>query len=159
MQCSVQFRCDRSCCTEVENLQSRISFATDAVARSKLAYSDSNETGAVSQSPRVFATASVSKRIPERKFYTSLQQLPSHLNWRLHIWNDLTTAPVANVSKTANPSLTPYLRRRRQGQPRDRVTAAPCLQEYQDFELMFYKSHISVATGSRLWSAAISGGN
>ena len=46
--CSLQFRCDRSCCKEVENLQSRISFATDAVARGKLAYSDSDATGAVS---------------------------------------------------------------------------------------------------------------
>ena len=100
--CSLQFICDRSCCKEVENLQSRISFATDAVARGKLAYSDSNATGAVSPSPRVFATASVSKRIRERKFSTYLQQLLSHLNWRLQVWNDLATAPVANVSKTAS---------------------------------------------------------
>ena len=104
--CSLQFRCDRSCCKEVENLQSRISFATDAVARSKLAYSDSNETGAISPSPKVFATASVANEIRDCKFSTSLQQLLSHLNWRLQVWNDLATAPVANVSETASPSPT-----------------------------------------------------
>ena len=46
--CSLQFKCDRSCCKEVENLHSQTSFATDAVARGKLAYSDSDATGAVS---------------------------------------------------------------------------------------------------------------
>merc|ERR1739836_921 len=35
-----------------------------------------------------------------------LQQLLSHLNWRLQVWNDLATAPVANVSETASPSPT-----------------------------------------------------
>ena len=94
--CSLLFRCDRSCCKEVENLQSRISFATDAVARGKLAYSDSNETGAVSPSPRVFATASVANEIRDCKLSTSLQQLLSHLNQRQQIRNDLAAAPVAN---------------------------------------------------------------
>ena len=107
--CSLRFRCDKSCYKEMENLQSRISFATDAVARGKLAYSDSDATGAVSLSPRVFATASVANEIRDCKFSISLQQLLSHLNRNLQVWNDLVTAPVANVSETASPSPSPSL--------------------------------------------------
>ena len=83
--CSLQFRCDRSCCKEVENLQSRISFATDAVA---------NTFGLGEIAPVSFeseyasfdlATASVANEIRDCKFSTSLQQLLSHLNWKLQV--------------------------------------------------------------------------
>ena len=86
----------------MENLQSRISFATDAVA---------NTLGLGETAPVAFeseyasfplATASVANEIRDCKFSTSLQQLLSHLNWRRQVWNDLATAPVANVSETAS---------------------------------------------------------
>ena len=79
------------------NLRSRISFATDGVA---------NTLGLGETAPVAFeseyasfplATASVANEIRDCKFSTSLQQLLSHLNWRLQVWNDLATAPVANL--------------------------------------------------------------
>ena len=86
----------------MENLQSQISSATDAVA---------NTLGLGETAPVAFeseyasfplATASVANEIRDCKFSTSLQQLLSQLNWRLQVWNDLVTAPVANVSETAS---------------------------------------------------------
>ena len=86
----------------MENLRSRILFETDAVA---------NTLGLGETAPVAFeseyasfplATASVANEIRDCKFSASLQQLLSHLNWRLQVWNDLATAPVANVSETAS---------------------------------------------------------
>ena len=81
---------------------SRISFETDTVAREKLAYSDSDATGAVSSDPRVFATASVANEIRECKFPSTLRQLMSHWNPRLQFFHDIATAPVANESEHAS---------------------------------------------------------
>ena len=84
------------------NLRSWILFETDAVANTL----GLGETAPVSFESEYasfpLATASVANEIRDCKFSTSLQQLLSHLNWRLQVWKDLATAPVANESKHAS---------------------------------------------------------
>ena len=84
------------------NLQSRISFATDAVANTLGLHETAPVASESEYASFPLATASVANEFRDCKFSISLQQLLSHLNWRLQVWNDLATAPVANVSDTAS---------------------------------------------------------
>ena len=83
-------------------MRPRILYETDAVA-STLGLVETAPVAFESEYARFpLATASVANEIQDCKFSTSLQQLLSHLNRRLQVWNDLATAPVANVSETAS---------------------------------------------------------
>ena len=83
-------------------MRSGILFETDAVANTLGLHETAPVASESEYASFPLATASVANEIRDCKFSTSLQQLLLHLNWTLPVWNDLATAPVANVSETAS---------------------------------------------------------